>query len=45
MNKPLGIIFDLGDTVLEYEENNPKKWTRKLLEISNYPNNASIIQY
>lgn len=42
MKKPLGIIFDLGETVLEYQENNPEKATKKLLEISHNPNKVSV---
>lgn len=37
MNKPLGIIFDLGDTVIEYEKSDPIEGTRRILEISNNP--------
>ena len=35
MKKPLGIIFDLGGTILEYRNNNPINSITKILEMSN----------
>jgi putative hydrolase of the HAD superfamily len=37
MNKPLGVLFDLGDTVAEYYYNNPIEGTKKILEVSDNP--------
>lgn len=42
MRKPLGVIFDLGDTVIEYEKGNPERATRKILEVCNNPNEISV---
>lgn len=42
MKKPLGILFDLGDTVLEYTKNNPMEGTIKILEVSENPNGKSV---
>ncbi|GAA0766094.1 hypothetical protein GCM10008908_03420 [Clostridium subterminale] len=39
--KPLGILFDLGDTVLEYYYNNPIEGTKKILENSINPYNTT----
>ncbi|HCO73654.1 MAG TPA: hypothetical protein DIT16_02235, partial [Clostridium sp.] len=39
--KPLGILFDLGDTVLEYYYNNPIEGTKKILENSINPYNTA----
>ncbi len=41
MKKPLGILFDLGDTVLEYYYNNPIEGTKKILENSINPYNTT----
>lgn len=41
MKKPLGILFDLGDTVLEYYYNNPMEGTKKILENSINPYNVT----
>ncbi|MEW8993573.1 HAD family hydrolase [Clostridium sp.] len=41
MKRPLGILFDLGDTVLEYYYNNPMDGTKKILENSINPYNAT----
>jgi putative hydrolase of the HAD superfamily len=37
MNKPLGILFDLGDTVCEYYHNDPMEGTKRILEVSDNP--------
>ena len=37
MKKPLGVLFDLGDTVLEYYYNSPMEGAKKLLENSKNP--------
>lgn len=37
MNKPVAILFDAGDTLVEYYENNPLKGTRELLKKANNP--------
>lgn len=46
MRKPLGIIFDVGDTIHEYVYNNHIKGTMKVLEHANYKHkiNAQEIQ-
>ncbi|WP_346869465.1 HAD family hydrolase [Clostridium sp. UBA5119] len=41
MKKPLGILFHLGDTVLEYYYYNPIEGTKKILENSINPYNAT----
>ncbi|WP_346916075.1 HAD family hydrolase [Clostridium sp.] len=41
MKRPLGILFDLGDTVLEYYYNNTLDGTKKILENSINPYNAT----
>ena len=41
MRKPLGIIFDLGETVLQYEKPNPLNGTKKLLEIAINPDKVT----
>lgn len=42
MRKPLGVIFDLGDTVTEYDKGNPEIATKKILEVCNNPNGISV---
>ncbi|MGL4337583.1 MAG: HAD family hydrolase [Turicibacter sp.] len=44
MKRPLGILFDLGDTVLEYEKNNPIEANKKILEISENPHGITADQ-
>ena len=41
MRKPLGVIFDLGETVLHSEKPNPLDGTKKLLEIAINPDNVT----
>lgn len=42
MKKPLGILFDLGDTVLEYTKNIPIEGTKKIVEVSDNPKGISV---
>lgn len=44
MNKPLGILFDLGDTVLEYYHNNPIEGIKRILEVSDNPHKITAEQ-
>ncbi|MGL5414156.1 MAG: HAD family hydrolase [Clostridium sp.] len=37
MDRPLAILFDIGDTLIEYHENNPLKGTEELLKYANNP--------
>lgn len=37
MNKPKAVLFDLGDTVLEYNYNNPEDAVKKILEVCENP--------
>ena len=41
MNKPLAILFDVGDTLIEYHENNPLKGTQELLKKANNPDSIT----
>lgn len=41
MNKPKAILFDAGDTIIEYIKNNPLEGTRKLLEKANNPDKVT----
>ncbi|MEG0308528.1 MAG: HAD family hydrolase [Clostridium sp.] len=44
MNKPLGMLFDLGDTVLEYYKNTPSEATKRILEVSDNPYGITVEQ-
>jgi len=41
MNKPKAILFDAGDTIIDYIKNNPLEGTRKLLEKVNNPDKVT----
>lgn len=41
MNKPKAILFDAGDTIIEYIKNSPLEGTRKLLEKANNPDKVT----
>jgi len=41
MNKPKAILFDAGDTIIEYIKNNPLEGTRKLLEKASNPDKVT----
>ncbi|WP_297638748.1 HAD family hydrolase [uncultured Clostridium sp.] len=41
MDRPLAILFDVGDTLIEYHENNPLKGTEELLKWANNPHSIT----
>ncbi len=41
MNKPKAILFDAGDTIIEYIKNSPLEGTRKLLEKADNPDKVT----
>ncbi|MDF2700325.1 MAG: hypothetical protein K0Q49_1883 [Haloplasmataceae bacterium] len=44
MNKPLGILFDIGDTIIEHVHNNPIEGIKKILEVSDNPHQVTAEQ-
>lgn len=41
LKKPLAILFDMGDTLIEYQESNTLKGTEELLKIANNPDSIT----
>lgn len=41
MKKPFAILFDMGDTLIEYHENNTLKGTEELLKKANNPDSIT----